>query len=74
MTPINTREMEPRIRKRYHFAASSFSRMYGVDKVTSEMFAFCYRWAETMMPPPLQCLHSVDRYFKHLWDTSHTTF
>lgn len=68
MTPIITKEMEPHIKQRYHFAASSFSRMYGPDKVTSEMMPFCYQWALTEEIAPLDCLYNVDRYFKELWN------
>jgi hypothetical protein len=69
MIPITTKEMEPPIKQRFHFAASSFSRTYGVNKVTEEMLDFSLRWAETTMPAPLDCLHSVDRYFRQLWET-----
>ena len=71
MIPTTIKVMEPRIRQRFHFAASSFSRIFGVDKVTSEMIDFSYRWAETGMPTPLESLDQVDTYFKRLWDTSH---
>ena len=74
MIQRNIREMEPRIRQRFHFAASSFSRMFGVDKVTPEMIDFCVAWAEETMPAPLDDLNNVDRYFRRLWDISHTTF
>jgi hypothetical protein len=67
MTPNTIREMEPHIRKRFHFAASSFSRMYGVDKVTSEMLDFCVGWAEQTMPAPLEGLNEVDVYFRRLY-------
>jgi hypothetical protein len=60
--------MEPRIRQRFHFAASSFSRMFGVDKVTPEMIDFCAGWAEQTMPAPLGGLNEVDIYFRKLWD------
>ena len=70
MIPMNIRVMEPRIRQRFHFAASSFSRLYGVEHVTAEMIDFSYRWAETNMPAPLDDLNNVDRYFRQLWDTS----
>lgn len=74
MIPTITREMDPRIRQRYHFAASAFSRMHGVDKVTLEMHDFCRRWAETHLPTPLEGLNEVDRYFRNLWDTSRIIF
>lgn len=74
MIPRNIREMGPRIRQRFHFAASSFSRLYGVEHVTAEMIDFSYRWAETDMPAPLDDLNNVDRYFRELWDTLRTGF
>jgi hypothetical protein len=61
-------------KQRYHFAASSFARMLGVNKLTPEIIAFCKTWAETEDQAPLQGLHEVDRYFKQLWDTSHTQY
>jgi hypothetical protein len=60
--------MEPHTRQRFHFAASSFSRMYGANKVTAEMIDFCVGWAEQTMPPPLEGLNEVDIYFRRLWD------
>jgi hypothetical protein len=68
MSPMNTKEMEPRIKQRYHFAASSFSRMFGVPKVTQEMLDFCLAWAEQTMPAPLDSLTNVDIYFRRLWN------
>ena len=68
MNPNTIREMEPHTRRRFHFAASSFSRMFGVDKVTPEMLDFCAGWAEQTMPPPLEGLNEVDIYFRRLWD------
>jgi hypothetical protein len=70
MIPTTIKVMEPPIRQRFHFAASAFSRLFGVEHVSSAMIDFCYRWAETNMPPPLDDLNKVDKYFKHLWDTS----
>ena len=69
MNPNTIREMAPHTRQRFHFAASSFSRMFGVDKVTAEMIDFCVGWAEQTMPPPLEGLNEVDIYFRRLWDT-----
>jgi phosphoenolpyruvate carboxylase len=68
MIPKTIRAMEPHTRQRFHFAASSFSRMFGVDKVTPEMIDFCAGWAEQTMPPPLEGLNEVDSYFRRLWD------
>ena len=69
MNPNTIREMEPHTRQRFHFAASSFSRMFGVSHVTSEMLDFCIGWAEQTMPAPLEGLNEVDIYFRRLWDT-----
>jgi len=74
MIPKTIRAMEPHTRQRFHFAASSFSRMYGVDKVTVEMIDFCVGWAEQTMPAPLEGLNEVDVYFKKLWDMSQHGF
>ena len=74
MIQRNIKEMEPHTRQRFHFAASSFSRMFGVKHVTPEMIDFCAAWAEETMPAPLDDLNNVDRYFRRLWDISHTQF
>jgi len=71
MNPNTIREMAPPIRQRFHFATSSFSRIYGVTHVTTSMVDFCYDWALTEETAPLDCLNHVDRYFRNLWDTSH---
>ena len=68
MNPNTIREMEPHTRQRYHFAASSFSRMFGVPHVTEEMSDFCVGWAEQTMPAPLDSLTNVDIYFRRLWN------
>ena len=70
MNPNITRGMEPHTRQRFHFATSSFSRIYGIGHVTFDMIDFCYDWAFTEEQAPLDCLNHVDRYFKQLWDTS----
>jgi hypothetical protein len=70
MTPICTKEMEPHTKQRYHFALSSFARIYGVPHVTPEMTDFCFGWALGEEIAPLDCLHNVDRYFKELWTKS----
>ena len=72
MTPICTREMEPPTKRRYDFAMSSFSRIYGVPHVTQDMADFSFEWALGEEIAPLDCLNHVDRYFRNLWDTSHT--
>ena len=71
MNQNTIRGMAPHIRVRFHFATSSFSRMYGVNHVSSDMIDFCYEWAHTEEQAPLDCLNHVDRYFRQLWDTSH---
>ena len=71
MTPICTKEMEPRTKMRYWFAMSSFSRMFGVPHVTQDMSDFCLGWAlHEEELAPLDCLHHVDRYFRALWTES----
>lgn len=67
MIPTNIREMEPPTRRRFHFAASSFSRMFGVLQLSSDMIDFCYEWAITDDIAPLDCLHNVDKYFRDRW-------
>ena len=74
MIQRNIKEMEPHTKQRFRFATSAFSRMYGVGKVTQEMFDFCLTWAYTEEQAPLDCLNNVDRYFRRLWDISHTQF
>ena len=69
MNPNTIREMEPHIRQRFHFAWSSFSRIYGVSHVTGSMIDFCHEWATQDEKTPLDCLYNVDRYFKEKWDT-----
>ncbi|AFK66279.1 hypothetical protein SWPG_00026 [Synechococcus phage S-CBM2] len=54
-------------KQRYHFAASSFARMYTPPKVTAEMLSFCEKWAETDGCAPLDSLSNVDIYFRKLW-------
>ena len=71
MNPNTIREMEPHTRQRLHFAWSSFSRIYGVSHVTSDMVDFCYSWAMTDEVAPLDCLNHVDRYFREKWATLH---
>ena len=71
MNPTTIRAMEPRIRQRFHFAVSSFSRIFGVNHVTGNMIDFCHEWATQNETAPLDCLHNVDNYFRNKWDTSH---
>ena len=70
MNPTIIKGMEPHIRIRFHFATSSFARMFGVGRLTLDMIDFCYDWAFTGEQAPLDCLHLVDRYFREKWDTS----
>jgi len=70
MKPTPTQEMEQRINMRYAFAMSSFSRMYGVNRVnsTKEIDKFCTKWSETEEQiNPLCTLTEVDFYFRDLW-------
>ncbi len=71
MNQISTTGMEPRIRSRYDFAMSSFSRMYGVKGVinSSPIQAFCIEWAHTSNDIPEGSLTKVDFYFRDLWAT-----
>jgi len=64
------RVMEPHTRQRFHFAASSFSRIFGVPHVTTQMIDFCYNWALTEQEAPLDCLNHTDRYFRELWSNN----
>ena len=70
MIPTTIKVMEPHTRQRFHFAASAFSRIYGVTHVTGSMVDFCYNWALTEETAPPECLNYVDGYFRNLWDTS----
>ena len=70
MNQNTIRGMAPHTRVRFHFATSSFARIYGVDRLTFDMIDFCYDWAHTAEQAPLDCLNQVDRYFRQLWDTS----
>ena len=70
MKVMTMMEMEPHIKMRYDFAMSSFSRMYGVNRVkgTEEIVRFCRKWSETedqIIPPGT--LTEVDFYFRDLW-------
>jgi len=70
MIPKTIREMGPHTKQRFHFASSSFSRLYGINHVTSSMIDYCYDWAMSDESAPLDCLNQVDRYFRKKWDTS----
>ena len=67
----NMTEMEQRIKIRYEFAMSAFSRMYGVSRVKSkpDISKFCKKWSETEdQNPPSGTLTEVNFYFKDLWE------
>ena len=72
MNPNTIREMDAPTRQKFHFANSSFSRMYGPDKVTGEMIDFCIAWAESNQQAPLDDLTNVDIYFRNLWNNRWT--
>jgi len=69
MKVTNMTEMEQRIKMRYAFAMSSFSRMFTPNKITHEMRSLCRLWSEDIdrVPPPLSDLYQVDRYFLEIW-------
>ena len=69
MNPNTIRAMEPHTRQKFHFAWSSFSRIYGVSHVTTDMVDFCYDWAKTDEVAPLDCLNHTDRHFRELWNS-----
>ena len=71
MNPNTIRAMEPHTRQKFHFAWSSFSRIYGVSHVTTDMIDFCYDWAKTDEVAPLDCLNHTDRYFREKWAMLH---
>ena len=57
--------MEPRIRQRYNFAMSAFSRMHGVRSATNDMHIrqFSIEWSYWDVDAPLSGLEEVDQYF-----------
>jgi hypothetical protein len=64
MIPKTIREMEPRIRQRYNFAMSAFSRMLGVRSAANDIHIkqFCIEWSTWDVTAPLQGLDEVDQY------------
>ena len=68
MNPNTIRAMAPHTRRRFHFASSAFSRIFGVSHVSSSMIDFCYEWALKDEIAPLDCLNHTDRYFRELWN------
>jgi len=62
--------METNFKTRFDFAMSSFSRMYGVNKVRTspDITKFCTRWANTKEEHPIGTLTSIDFYFRDNWE------
>jgi hypothetical protein len=57
----------PELKKRYNFALSAFSRMYGTSHITMEMMHFSYKWADSDNNHPEGTLTHIDFYFRDLW-------
>jgi hypothetical protein len=64
MIPKTIKEMEPRIKQRYNFAMSAFSRMLGVRSASNDIHIkqFCIEWSTWDVTAPLQGLDEVDQY------------
>jgi len=63
-----TEEMEQRIKMRYAFALSAFSRMFTPGRITQDMKELCNQWSENVDDlPPSWDLYRVDRYFLEIW-------
>jgi hypothetical protein len=62
--------METNFKTRFDFAMSSFSRMYGVNKVRTSpnITRFCTKWAKTEEQYPVGSLTSIDFYFRDNWE------
>ena len=62
--------MEYNFKTRFDFAMSSFSRMYGVNKVRTspDITRFCTKWAKTEEQHPGGSLTSIDFYFRDNWE------
>ena len=62
--------METNFKTRFDFAMSSFSRMYGVNKVRTspDITRFCTKWAKTEEERPTGSLTSIDFYFRDNWE------
>ena len=62
--------METNFKTRFDFAMSSFSRMYGVNKVRTspDITRFCTKWAKTEEEYPTGSLTSIDFYFRDNWE------
>ena len=52
-------------KKRYHFALSAFSRLYGLQKIDWSIRQFCLEWSDWQVDAPLSGLDEVDQYFYH---------
>ena len=65
MIPKSIKEMEPRIKQRYNFAMSAFSRMLGIRSASNDMHIkqFCIEWSYWDVSAPLSGLNEVDQYF-----------
>jgi len=69
MTPTITRGMEPHIKERYQFAASSFVRMWGHSSLNDHKIKdFCLEWAHREENAPLDNF-VVDQYFYYEFKT-----
>jgi len=63
MIQRNTTGMEPHIKQRYQFAASSFVRMWGHKALNDHrIIEFCEMWSYKTETPPLND-NVVDQYF-----------
>jgi len=59
----NNNKMEPRIKQRYHFAASAFVRLFGNNVLNNQNInQFCIEWAHTEKSAPLDNT-ILDQYF-----------
>lgn len=52
-------------KQKYNFALSSFSRMYGFQKIDWSIRQFCLEWSNWGVNSPLSGLTEVDQYFYH---------
>lgn len=72
MRAITMTEMGQHTKERYNFAMSSFSRMYGVNRVkgSEEITRFCIKWAyDKDTVSPSGTLTDIDFYFLDFWKT-----
>jgi hypothetical protein len=63
MNPNTIREMAPHTKRRFHFAASAFVRMWGHGSLKdNRIIDFCVEWAQRTENAPLD--NSIlDQYF-----------